>query len=155
MALPAFASRSVALACGLALAALAAGCGGPEGLRVEGNALSPSRHTGPVYVADSLGQPLRRPTAIRLSESVSVSGLHWQGWGGTTARAVGKLGGDWCRPGCRHTPYDVNVVLSGLEQQERVAYYRRATVDPVRPAELPDSAASVQLQGIRLAVPEL
>lgn len=148
-------SRSTLTAGGAALVAvLAAGCGGPEGLRVEGSALTPSRHSGPVYVADPDGQPLRRPTSIALSESVTVSGLHWQGWGGPTAHAVGKLGGAWCRPGCERKPYDVTVVLSGLEQQERVAYYRRAGVTPVRTGELPEAAERVQLQGIRLAVPE-
>ncbi|MEV3859578.1 hypothetical protein AB0J38_35390 [Streptomyces sp. NPDC050095] len=153
MAIP---SRSVLTAGGVVLLAVAvAGCGGPEGLRVEGAAMTPSRNAGPVYVADVVGEPLRRPGEIGLSESVRVSGLHWQGWGGATARAVGKLSGPWCLPECGKKPYDVDVVLSGLEQQERGGYYRRASVQPVRPAELPDAATGVQLQGIRLAVPDL
>lgn len=129
------------------------GCGGPGGLYVQGAAIRPSAVGGPVYVADVLGQPLRRPTSVGLSDSVGLSGLRWAGWGGGTATATGRLSGDWCRPGCDKEPYEVTVTLSGLAKQERVAYYRRATVVPERPEKLPAAAAKVQLQGIRLSVP--
>ncbi|MFJ2772068.1 hypothetical protein [Streptomyces sp. NPDC087300] len=140
---------------GSALAAvLVGGCGGPEGLRVEGGALEPSKVTGPVYVADAMGQPLQRPTGVGLTELVTVTGLSWRDWGGPTARATGKLSGEWCLPGCATKPYEATLTLSGLERQERVAYYRRATVEPKTPEELPAAAVNVQFQGIRLSVPE-
>ncbi|QEU93804.1 hypothetical protein [Streptomyces kanamyceticus] len=147
--------KNPAVVCGSALAAvLVGGCAGPEGLRVEGSALQPSKVTGPVYVADAMGQPLRRPTSVGLTEFVTVTGLSWRDWGGPTARATGRLGGEWCLPGCADKPYEATLTLSGLERQERVAYYRRATVEPKKPEELPAAAVNVQFQGIRLSVPE-
>ncbi|MFE0173739.1 hypothetical protein ACFWZ2_15590 [Streptomyces sp. NPDC059002] len=147
--------KTTAAVCGPALAAvLVGGCGGPDGLKVEGPALRPSKVTGPVYVADAMGQPLQRPTVVGLTEFVTVSGLKWRDWGGPTARASGKLSGQWCLPGCAKKPYEATLTLSGLERQERVAYYRRATVEPKRPEELPAEAVNVQFQGIRLSVPE-
>ncbi|MDG4862067.1 hypothetical protein P8605_28395 [Streptomyces sp. T-3] len=147
-------ARLALLSCGAALLAVAvSGCDGPQGLHVQGPAISPSKVSGPVYVADSMGQPLRRPTAIGLTEFVTVSELRWGSWGEGTAHATGMLSGQWCLPGCAEKPYEVKVTLSGLEKQERVAYYRRATVEPVHPEELPKSAVKVQLQGIRLSVP--
>lgn len=147
--------KSPAAVCGSALAAvLVAGCAGPAGLRVEGAALQPSKVTGPVYVADAMGRPLQRPTSVGLTEFVTVTGLSWRDWGGPTARATGKLGGEWCLPGCADKPYEATLTLSGLERQERVAYYRRATVEPASPEKLPSSAVNVQFQGIRLSVPE-
>ncbi|MFK4066053.1 hypothetical protein [Streptomyces sp. NPDC029674] len=146
----------VAVICGTVLAAvLAGGCAEPRGLRVEGPALRPSRMAGPVYVADASGQPLQQPTAVELTESVVVSELSWRDWGGPTARATGKLAGPWCRPGCRAEPYDATLTLSGLERPEGVAYYRRATVEPEKPEELPAAAVNVQFQGIRLSAPDL
>ncbi|SDL05946.1 hypothetical protein [Streptomyces indicus] len=142
--------RAAAAAAGLVLLGA---CGRPEGLHVQGPAISPSPQKGPVYVADSMGQPLRRPTSVGLSELVTVSGLKWHSWGGPAAEASGKLSGPWCLPGCAEKPYDVTVTLSGLQQQERVAYYRRATVVPDDPAALPAEAVKVQLQAIRLNVP--
>ncbi|MGH4029774.1 hypothetical protein ACQB60_12645 [Actinomycetota bacterium Odt1-20B] len=133
---------------------LVGGCAEPGGLKVEGAALRPSKVSGPVYVADAMGQPLQRPLVVGLTEAVSMSGLSWKDWGGPTARATGKLSGSWCIPGCAKNPYDATLTLSGLEQQERVAYYRRATVEAKNPEELPPSAVNVQLQGIRLLVPE-
>ncbi|WP_199548036.1 hypothetical protein [Streptomyces sp. N35] len=137
-------------ACGVALLMA---CGRPDGLHVQGPAISPSPQKGPVYVADAMGQPLRRPTSVGLSELVTVSDLKWSSWGGSTAVATGKLGGAWCLPGCEKELYDVTVTLSGLQQQERVAYYRRASVVPDDPAKLPPEAVKVQLQAIRLTVP--
>ncbi|MDI3403465.1 hypothetical protein [Streptomyces cavernicola] len=147
-------SSSSLLACGVLLGALLlGGCGGPKGLYVQGPAIQPSPVSGPVYVADALGQPLQRPTSVGLSDSVGLSGLRWGDWGGAKATASGRLSGGWCAPGCGREPYDVTVVLSGLEKQERVPYYRRATVVPEQPEELPAAAEKVQLQGIRLSVP--
>lgn len=144
-------------ACGAALlavvAVLVSGCSGPQGLHVQGPAISPSKVSGPVYVADAQAQPLRRPTAIGLTEFVTVSELRWGSWGDGTAHATGKLSGMWCLPECGEKPYEVNVTLSALEKQERVAYYRRATVEPVHPEDLPKNAVNVQLRGIRLSVP--
>ncbi|MGW0731518.1 hypothetical protein [Streptomyces sp. NPDC002851] len=146
--------RPVVAVCGaVLLVAVLAGCAEPRGLYVQGPRVTPSQVTGPVYVADSMGQPLRRPTSIGLTEFVSLSELRWGDWGGATARASGKLSGSWCLPGCDDKPYDVTVTLSGLEKQERVAYYRRATVEPGPHEELPKEAVRVQLQGIRLTVP--
>ncbi|MFC7306183.1 hypothetical protein ACFQVC_18415 [Streptomyces monticola] len=145
---------SVRAACGALLGVLLlSGCAEREGLYVQGPAIKPSPATGPVYVADAMGQPLRRPTSVGLTEFTGLSDLRWGDWGGATARATGKLSGNWCLPGCAEKPYDVTVTLSGLEKQERVAYYRRATIVPDRPEELPPSAVKVQLQGIRLSVP--
>ncbi|WP_157868840.1 hypothetical protein [Streptomyces atriruber] len=147
----------VAVCCGAVLAAvLAGGCAAePRGLRVEGPALQPSRAAGPVYLADAAGLALQQPTSAQLTEDVVLSELSWRDWGGPTARATGKLGGPWCRPKCSGEPYDATLTLSGLEQQERLAYYRRATVEPKQPTDLPAAAVNVQFQGIRLSVPDL
>ncbi|MFD4635137.1 hypothetical protein ACFVYR_36835 [Streptomyces sp. NPDC058284] len=139
----------------LATAVLAGGCAEPQGLRVEGAALRPSRVAGPVYMADVTGRPLQQPTVVRLSELVALTELSWRDWGGPTARATGKLRGTWCLPGCAKKPYDATLLLSGLERQDRVASYRRATVEPKAPEELPATAVNVQFQGIRLPVPDL
>ncbi|MEU7582351.1 hypothetical protein AB0B50_32745 [Streptomyces sp. NPDC041068] len=136
------------------VAVLVGGCSEPRGLHVEGPALEPSKVTGPVYLADALGEPLQRPTKVGLTEFVTLTDLKWKDWGGPTARATGKVGGEWCLPGCADKPYDATLTLSGLERQERVAYYRRATVEPKKPEELPAAAVNVQFQGIRLSVPE-
>ncbi len=145
--------RMVCVALALSGVVLLGACGRPDGLDVRGPAISPSPQKGPVYVADSMGQPLRRPTSVGLSELVTVSELKWSSWGGSAAVASGKLSGPWCLPGCGTKPYDVTVTLSGLQQQERVAYYRRASVVPVDPEKLPPVAMNVQLQAIRLMVP--
>ncbi|MEV0258722.1 hypothetical protein AB0H82_31235 [Streptomyces sp. NPDC050732] len=146
----------VAVICGTFLAAaLVGGCAEPRGLRVEGPALRPTRMPGPVYVADVSGRPLQQPAVLELTESVVVAELSWRDWGGPTARATGKLGGPWCRPGCRDRPYDATLTLSGLERPEGVAYYRRAAVEPEKPEELPAAAVNVQFEGIRLSSPEL
>ncbi|MEV7191079.1 hypothetical protein AB0N81_04610 [Streptomyces sp. NPDC093510] len=146
-----------AVLCGAALTAvLVSGCSAePRGLRVEGPALRPSRVAGPVYLADVTGRPLQQPTSVELTEYVVLAELSWRDWGGPTARAGGKLSGPWCRPGCGERPYDATLKLSGLERQERGAYYRRATVEPEKPEELPAAAVNVQFQGIRLSVPDL
>ncbi|MHC0434307.1 hypothetical protein ACX6XY_29670 [Streptomyces sp. O3] len=142
-------------ASGAALTAvLLGGCAQPAGLHVQGDAMSPSPAAGPVHVAGTDGEPTRQPASIRLSEEVELSGLRWEDWGGPTAAATGKLRGDWCRPACDAKPYDVTVTLSGLQKQGAGAYYQRATVEPERPDSLPDAAVRVQLQRIRLAVPE-
>ncbi|MEU6820526.1 hypothetical protein ABZ921_07855 [Streptomyces atriruber] len=147
----------VAVCFGVALAAvLAGGCAAePRGLHVEGPALQPSRVAGPVYLADAAGLALQQPTSAQLTEDVVLSELSWRDWGGPTARATGKLGGPWCRPQCSGKPYDATLTLSGLEQQERLAYYRRATVEPKKAEDLPAAAVNVQFQGIRLSVPDI
>ncbi|WP_409236683.1 hypothetical protein [Streptomyces sp. PA5.6] len=143
---------SVAFAAVLALGGCVAE---PRGLHVEGPALQPSRVAGPVYMADAAGVALQQPTSAQLTEYVVVSQLSWRDWGGPTARATGKLGGPWCRPKCSDDPYDATLTLSGLEQQERMAYYRRATVEPKKPEGLPAAAVNVQFQGIRLSIPDV
>ncbi|MEU5685539.1 hypothetical protein ACWGKG_26710 [Streptomyces venezuelae] len=140
----------------LAVALVLGGCAAePRGLHVEGSALQPSRVAGPVYIADAAGVALQQPTSAQLTEYVVVSQLSWRDWGGPTARATGKLGGPWCSPKCSDDPYDATLTLSGLEQQERMAYYRRATVEPKKPEDLPAAAVNVQFQGIRLSIPDI
>ncbi|WP_369217922.1 hypothetical protein [Streptomyces flavofungini] len=147
--------RTAVAVCGTALAAVfMGGCGEPDGLRVEGSALRPSKVTGPVYLADATGQPLQRPTHVGLTEYVTLAELDWKDWGGPTARATGRLSGEWCLPACAKRPYAATLTLSGLERQDRLAYYRRAAVEPGDPEELPAAAVNVQFQGIRLSVPE-
>ncbi|MER5298046.1 MULTISPECIES: hypothetical protein [Streptomyces] len=147
--------RAAAVLCGAALtAALAGGCAEHGGLYVEGPALRPTRISGPVYVADALASPLQKPAVIGLTDDVAMSSLRWKDWGGPTARATGRLSGTWCLPGCSREPYDATLTLSGVERQDAAAYYRRATVEPVRPEALPPAAVNVQFQGIRLMVPE-
>ncbi|MFP3991896.1 hypothetical protein U9R90_31375 [Streptomyces sp. E11-3] len=150
---PALAAVSGAALAAALVAVLAGGCAQPSGLHVQGDAMSPSAEVGPVYVADTRGKPMRQPTAIALSGQVELAELRWADWGGATAVATGKLSGDWCRPECGDEPYEVTVTLSGLERQERIAYYRRATVEPERPEDLPKVAVTVQLQRIRLVEP--
>ncbi|MFF1378575.1 hypothetical protein [Streptomyces sp. NPDC058308] len=146
----------IAAVCGVTFAALSVGgCAEPQGLRVEGAALRPSRVAGPVYLADVTGRPLQQPASVGLTESVTLTELSWRDWGGPTARATGKLSGAWCEPGCAKKPYDATLTLSGLERQDYVASYRRATVEPKTPGELPSAAVNVQFQGIRLSVPDL
>ncbi|MEI5099448.1 hypothetical protein RB200_13650 [Streptomyces sp. PmtG] len=135
-------------------AVLAGGCAEHAGLHVEGPALKPTRISGPVYVADALGQPLQRPTVIGITDDVALSSLRWKDWGGPTARASGKLSGTWCLPGCGREPYAATLTLSGVEREETVAYYRRATVEPAKPEALPPAAVNVQFQGVWLRVPE-
>ncbi|MCZ1016300.1 hypothetical protein [Streptomyces noursei] len=105
------------------------GCGGPSPLlRDEGPAVAPTTRTGPVYVADTVGRPLQRPSALPLGDSARLIGLRWESWGGPTAVAGGRLVGDWCAPECVRTPYRAKVTLSGLQRQEGFAYYSSAGV---------------------------
>ncbi|MFE1173384.1 hypothetical protein [Streptomyces sp. NPDC058773] len=141
---------ALATVCVLVLAAVGcSGCGDPGQLRVEGPAPSPSRARGPVYVPDTLGHPLTRPTGFGLTEFSSVSRLSWRSWGETKAVATGRLRGSWCIPDCGDG-YPATLELSRLERRENVSYYTRATV---RSSHLPP-AGSDDLSAVRLPLPE-
>ncbi|TJZ42813.1 hypothetical protein FCH28_33515 [Streptomyces piniterrae] len=147
-------SKPTAVATVIALTLTAvgtAGCGGPERLHVEGPAPKPTQATGPVYVSDTLGHPLRRPTAIGLTEFTTLTRLRWRSWGKPKAVATGKLSGNWCIPKCTDSPYPATLELSRLERQENVSYYTRATV---RSSHLPPADSGEDLRDVPLPVPE-
>ncbi|GAA2295830.1 hypothetical protein OHT20_17100 [Streptomyces caniferus] len=127
-----------------------AGCGNPEEPHVEGPAPSPSQVSGPVYVTDTLGHPLTRPTGFALTEFSSLSRLSWRSWGRPKAVATGRTGGVWCIPDCPANGYPATVELSRLQRRENVSYYTRAVV---RAPGLPHDQAS-ELRNVRLPVPE-
>lgn len=128
---------------------LVGGCARPEGLRVEGPALSPSPIEGPVYMADETGEPLQRPTRFEVGESTVLVDLRWRSWGDATAEASGGVSGSWCSPGCADRPFQARIKLSGLKKHAKVAYYSRATVVA---AGLPPERAA-ELGRVRLHVP--
>ncbi|MFF4696369.1 hypothetical protein [Streptomyces chattanoogensis] len=143
---------AVATALLLALTAVGTtGCGGPERPHVEGPAPRPTEVSGPVYVSDTMGHPLSRPTAFGLTEFSSLFELHWRSWGGPKAVATGRLTGNWCIPHCPERGYPATVELSRLERQENVSYYTRATV---RSAHLPPADTGEDLSNVRLPTPE-
>lgn len=145
-----------------AAALLLSGCSDPRGLRVAGPAVSPSPPAGPaevtepVYVSDAARRPLQRPASFVLTDSVSLTGLHWTSWGDATAKATGGLSGAWCRPACGEQPYPVEVTLSGLlkqdgpNRQDRPAFYSSATLVSDR---LPPEKAA-ELGRVSLHTPE-
>ncbi|WP_405840401.1 hypothetical protein OG528_20810 [Streptomyces platensis] len=137
--------------CALVLAAVGfSACGNPEQPQVEGPAPSPTQARGPVYVSDSLGHPLTRPTGFGLTEFSSVSQLSWRSWGQEKAVATGRLRGMWCIPHCPDNGWPATVELSRLERRENVSYYTRATV---RSAHLPPRDTD-DLSAVRLPLPE-
>ncbi|MEU8780936.1 hypothetical protein [Streptomyces sp. NPDC048637] len=127
-----------------------AGCGSPEQPHVEGPAPSPTQSSGPVYVPDTLGHPLTRPTGFALTEFSSVDRLSWRSWGAAKAVATGRLRGMWCIPHCPAQGYPATVELSRLQNRENVSYYTRATV---RSSHLPPDGAD-DLSSVRLPLPE-
>ncbi|MEV0119486.1 hypothetical protein AB0H77_40575 [Streptomyces sp. NPDC050844] len=133
------------------LAAVGAiGCGGPAKPHVEGAAPSPTQVSGPVYVPDSMGHPLTRPTNLSLTEFSTLTGLRWRSWGGPRAVATGRLSGAWCRPKCSDAGYPATVELTRLERRENVSYYTRAAV---RSSHLPPKDTD-DLSAVHLPVPE-
>ncbi|MEJ8649673.1 hypothetical protein WKI65_16670 [Streptomyces sp. MS1.AVA.3] len=147
-------NKPTAVAACLALALTAvglAGCGNSEQPHVEGPAPSPTQVSGPVYVSDTLGHPLTRPTGFALTEFSSVSRLSWRSWGKPEAVATGRVQGMWCIPHCPAHGYPATVELSRLQRQENVSYYSRAVVRS-SPHLPPDQAA--ELRDVRLPVPE-
>ncbi|GAB7032470.1 hypothetical protein AB0G35_03540 [Streptomyces sp. NPDC021749] len=138
----------------LSVVALAAvgtvGCGGPATPHTEGAAPRPTRVSGPVYVSDTMGHPLSRPTRIGLTEFSTLTGLTWRSWGGPKAVATGRLSGTWCLPRCSDSGYRATVELSGLVRQENVSYYSRAAV---RSSHLPPEDSD-DLSAVHLPVPE-
>ncbi|MER6842535.1 hypothetical protein [Streptomyces platensis] len=142
---------ALATLCVLVLAAVGlSGCGDPGEPQVEGPAPSPSKARGPVYVPDTMGHPLTRPTGFGLTEFSTVSRLSWRSWGGEKAAATGRLGGTWCLPQCDGDGYPATLELSGLQRRENVSYYTRATV---RSAHLPPRDTD-DLSAVRLPLPE-
>ncbi|MFF8788567.1 hypothetical protein [Streptomyces sp. NPDC015125] len=127
------------------------GCGNPETPHVEGPAPSPSQIPGPVYVSDTLGHPLTRPTGFALTEFSSVSRLSWRAWGKPTAVATGRLTGMWCIPHCPAKGYRATIELGRLQHRENVSYYTRAVVRTSHHLP-PDQAA--ELREVKLPVPE-
>jgi hypothetical protein len=118
-------------------------CGADGGVRVEGPAPSGSARSGPVYVLDAVGAgPLQRPRAFALTEFTTLGALRWTSWGGATAEATGEVTGSWCLPACEKKGYPAKVVLSGLAEQERSAYYSRAAV--TAPGVPPEQAAEIK-----------
>ncbi|MEU9483868.1 hypothetical protein AB0D83_09405 [Streptomyces decoyicus] len=147
-------NKPTAVAAGLALVLAAVGltgCGNPEQPHVEGPAPRPTQVSGPVYVSDTLGHPLTRPTGFALTEFSSVSRLSWRSWGKPKAVATGRVQGMWCIPHCPAHGYPATVELSRLQRQENVSYYSRAVVRSSHHLP-PDQAA--KLRDVRLPVPE-
>ncbi|MFJ5803802.1 hypothetical protein [Streptomyces decoyicus] len=147
-------NKPTAVATGLALVLTAVGltgCGNPEQPHVEGPAPSPTQVSGPVYVSDTLGHPLTRPTGFALTEFSSVSRLSWRSWGRPKAVATGRVTGMWCIPHCPAHGYPATVELSRLQHQENVSYYSRAVVRSSH--HLPSDQAA-ELRNVRLPVPE-
>lgn len=143
---------ALATVCVLVLTAVGcSGCGNPERPHVEGPAPSPTRARGPVYVSDTMGHPLTRPTKFGLTEFSSVSRLSWRSWGEAKAVATGRLSGMWCIPHCPDHGYPATVELSRLQRRENVGYYTLAVVQS--PAHLPSDQSS-KLRNVRLPIPE-
>ncbi|ANZ21492.1 hypothetical protein ACH4YO_02370 [Streptomyces noursei] len=145
---------AIVTACALALvmAVGITGCGGPDQPQVQGPAPTRSPAAGPVYVSDTMGHPLIRPTRLGLTEFTSLSHLKWRDWGQPKAVATGEVSGMWCIPGCEKTGYPATVELSGLQRQENVSYYTRASV---RSAHLPNPAETGEdLRSVHLYAPE-
>lgn len=138
-------------ALGAVLLALAAtGCGVEQGPHVEGEAPAVARDTLPVYVSDAAGGPLQRPERFAVSEFASLTSLTWESWGGSEASATGMLSGMWCLPECLEDGgFPATVELSDPVPQERVAYYRSATVHSTG---LPPEIAA-ELTDITLVIP--
>ncbi|WP_432140237.1 hypothetical protein [Streptomyces sp. bgisy084] len=142
---------ALATVCVLVLAAVGlSGCGDPGEPQVAGPAPSPARARGPVYVSDTMGHPLTRPTGFGLTEFSSVSRLSWRSWGAPKAVATGRLRGMWCLPHCPRNGYPATIELSRLQRRENVSYYTFATV---RSAHLPPRDTD-DLSAVRLPLPE-
>ncbi|MFE3656194.1 hypothetical protein [Streptomyces sp. NPDC059165] len=126
-----------------------AGCGTGGGPHVQGPAPSADRNTKPVYVSDTMGNPLSRPTGFGITEHASLSELRWRAWGEERVTATGRVSGPWCLPDCSDSGYPASVELTGLEGRENVAYYTHAVV---RSSHLPVEQAA-ELHDLRLPVP--
>ncbi|NJQ05726.1 hypothetical protein [Streptomyces lonarensis] len=144
--------RPAATAVSLAVAALAlaggSGCAADPGPHVEGPAPAVDRDSRPLYVSDAAGEPLQRPERFAVTEFTSLTGLRWESWGESSARATGRVAGTWCLPECEGG-YAATVELSAPAVRERVAYYTRVTVD----AEGLPPGHAAELAGLRLYAP--
>jgi hypothetical protein len=119
-----------AAATALALAALAAGCGGvePAPPPLDRQAASAS---GGVRVVDLTGAALVRPAALEPATDVALGALHWRAWGAAAATARGTARVHTCTPTCadgRDRVVPARVRLSGLRRCRAGRYYSRAAV---------------------------
>ncbi|MFE1766933.1 hypothetical protein ACFW81_22310 [Streptomyces angustmyceticus] len=146
-------NKPAAVAAALALVLTAAGltgCGAPETPHVEGPAPGPGQVSGPVYLSDTLGHPLTRPTQFAVTEFSSVYRLSWRSWGRPKAVATGRVRGMWCIPHCPAKGYPATIEVGRLQRRENVSYYTHAVVRS--PHRLPEAAA--ELGDIHLPLPE-
>src|SRR5206468_10058953 len=116
-----------------------AGCGTVAGgTRIEGPAPTAIRWTGPVYVDDARSIPRQRPDVVDLTETTTLYGLTWHGWGTSRAVATGLVVDFACVSQCPHGESDppsfpARLVLSGLVKREYAAYYGHAVLTPDHP----------------------
>ncbi|MEU8976710.1 hypothetical protein AB0D11_47605 [Streptomyces monashensis] len=144
-------AMAAASALAVVLAVGATGCGGSDAPQIQGPAPTASPAAGPVYVPDSLGHPLIRPTTLGITEFSTLFHLKWRNWGQPKAEATGELSGTWCTKCGTSGGYSATVELSGLQRQENVSYYTRATV---RSSHLPDpNKTGEDLRSVHLPVP--
>ncbi|MET9970201.1 hypothetical protein ABZZ80_30870 [Streptomyces sp. NPDC006356] len=133
-----------------------AGCGtaGGGGTRVEGPAPTAIPWSGPVYVDDARSIPRQHPDVMDLTESTTLYGLKWRGWGTSRAVATGLVVDFACLSNCPHgdpPTFPVSLVLSGLVKRQYAAYYGHAELIPDRP---PAPAWALDVGDIRLRVPK-
>ncbi|MEV0555199.1 hypothetical protein AB0I27_17300 [Streptomyces sp. NPDC050597] len=130
-----------------------AGCGAAGGVRVEGAAPTAIPWSGPAYMVDARSIPRHAPDVVDLTETTTLYGLKWKGWGSSRAEATGLVVDFACVSGCSHgdsPSFPARLVLTGLVKRQYAAYYRRADLAPVRPPA-PDWAVDVGT--VRLPVP--
>lgn len=139
------------------LALSLAGCGTEAGgVRVEGRAPTAVPWSGPVYVSDARSIPRQRPDVVDLTESTTLYGLKWRGWGTSRAVGTGLVVDFACVSGCPHGESDppsfpARLVLSSLVKREYAAYYAHAVLTSERP---PAPAWAFDVGDVRLRVPK-
>jgi hypothetical protein len=132
-----------------------AGCGTVSGgARAEGPAPTAIPWTGPAYVDDARSVPRQSPDVVDLTDTTTLYGLKWRGWGTPRAVATGLVVDFACVSGCPHgdpPSFPAGLVLTGLVRREYAAYYSHAVLTPDHPPA-PDWALDVG--PVRLGVPK-
>jgi hypothetical protein len=86
-----------------------------------------------VYFRGAVGRPAQRPSSLQLTAdgTLSVGGVQWTSWGGTTAVGSGNASYHGCTPNCASAPTHtalVSIRLFGTRMCAGRQYYSGVTL---------------------------
>lgn len=104
----------------------------------------------PVYVEENTPTPpVQKPSEYDFYEYTEMNGIHWTGWGSSTATGTGTLEDNNCSPNCAtgyYNKFQATVVLSDIQTVNGRPEYTKYTVTFQGQAQWPDLARSLTNQ---------